>query len=146
MQCKCTIPATLWKITAVNWTPVIANVINKVSQLVLKVIQSPGFCPVNSGDLRDGHFLQKSGQLYQSIKCKVGYWIHVVYGHRVVKLKTEKQRKAYFAMLKEGKADTPKGIEFVAPNNYIFRAVVEVFRSGAVQSIIQGEVRKNLGR
>lgn len=145
MQCECKIPAGLFRITQHNWSPTIANAITKIIEAVLKVIQSPGFCPVKSGDLRDGHYIQRSGELIAEIKCNVEYWINVIYGHRVVGLQTESQRKAYFAKLASGEAEPPKGVDFVPPDNYIYRAVVEVWRSGIADNILRNSVTSVLG-
>lgn len=125
----------------------LANIAKNNAYDCVRIIKSPGYCPVRTGMLRNGHYVARSGQIQYDIKCSVRYWIHVVYGkkegHKLVKLgKLQKEshmgHKKVKGVGKTNKLHKAKPI----PNNYPRRAVVEMHRGGHMDRNVAKELKR----
>lgn len=87
------------------------NSLNKVCLEAERVIKQPGYCPVDTGNLRAGHQSDLSNQDVKRIVCSVYYWFYVVYGTCNM-----------------------------APNNYLERTISTLIANGFIGKTAQAEI------
>lgn len=126
----------------------ISGMMNEMTEQLLEVIIQPGMCPVDKGDLREGHFAEIIAPLVKYIKCRVAYWVDVVYGHKT--MVTEEQKLWWFWYLNtvlggsyQRKTNGPTG--YVPPDDYPNRAYVEWRMGGTMEAVIQKHVALFVG-
>lgn len=121
--------------------------IDDFAEDVLETIQSPGYCPVDKGALRDGHYIIGEGNV-RYICSEEEYWKYVVGGH--YSLTTERQRAWWFWYLEEvlggqyqRKTDGPTG--YVPPDNYPERALDHVIKSNMIDAHGKARISQFIG-
>lgn len=87
------------------------NSLNKVCLEAERIIKQPGYCPVDTGNLRAGHQSDLSNQDVKRIVCSVYYWFYVVYGTC-----------------------------YIAPNNYLERTLSTLIATGFIGKTAQAEI------
>lgn len=126
----------------------LSGMLNEMTEELLAIILQPGMVPVDKGDLKEGHYVELIAPIVKYIKCRVAYWVDVVYGHKT--LATEEQRLYWFWLLNtvfggEYTRKTQGDTGYVPPDDYPNRAYIEWRVGGTMEAIIQKHVHEFIG-